>query len=266
MISRAWKSRARRRILTVDRPVRDTTDPLAATAASETAVATVLVIDDEPKIRAVVCDALADEATRCVVATTGREGIDRAVRERPALVVLDLGLPDIEGIEVCRRLREWSSAPIVVLSARHSEDEKAALLDAGADDYVTKPFGTVEFRARVRAHLRRAGMGPVPGADRPLVVGDLTIDGARRIVQRGGQAAHLTPTEWALLSALLRRSGRTVTHQQLFREVWGTAHGDAQQYLRVYVAHLRKKLEADPYVPRHIVTEPGVGYRFEPGA
>ena len=223
---------------------------------------TILVIDDEPKIRTVVCDALADVG-RCLVAGSGREGLAMAADERPDLVVLDLGLPDIDGLDVCRRLREWSSAPIVVLSARHSEEEKVALLDAGADDYVTKPFGTVEFRARVRAQLRRASMPHVAESDEPMQIGDLTIDAARRQVMRDGATVHLTPTEWSLLSALVKHAGKTLTHRQLFTAVWGNSHGDAQQYLRVYVTHLRKKIEVDPYLPRHIVTEPGVGYRFE---
>jgi two-component system KDP operon response regulator KdpE len=226
----------------------------------------VLVIEDEPRIRQVVQHALRDVATDLLEAMSGEEGLRVAVAERPDLIVLDLGLPDMEGIDVCRRLRAWTTAPIVVLSARHSEDEKTALLDAGADDYVTKPFGSAELRARIRAHLRRARMTPVPGGDAPLRVGDLVIDVARRTVTRDGTTVHLTPTEWGLLVALVTNAGKTVTHQQLFRAVWGSAHGDAQQYLRVYVAHLRRKIEIDPYAPRHVVTEPGVGYRFEPEA
>jgi two-component system KDP operon response regulator KdpE len=224
----------------------------------------VLIIEDEPKVRRVVADALRADAPRILEAASGLEGLELAAAERPDLVVLDLGLPDIEGIEVCRRLRTWTSAPIVVLSARHSESEKTALLDAGADDYVTKPFGTDELRARVRAQLRRAGMAPVPGGDQPLVIGTLTIDVARRTARRGTTSVHLTPTEWGLLVALLKHAGRTMTHHQLFHAVWGSSYGDAQQYLRVYIAHLRRKIEADPYAPRLIVTEPGVGYRFEP--
>ena len=223
----------------------------------------VLIIDDEPGIRRVVRDALRGDAVEILEAASGEEGIAMATNARPDLIVLDLGLPDLEGLEVCRRLREWSSSPILVLSARHSEDEKARLLDMGADDYVTKPFGTSEFRARVRAQLRRARMAPVPGGDQPLQLGDLAIDVARRTVTRNGAVVHLTPTEWGLLSTLVTNAGRTMTHQQLFTAVWGSAHGDAQQYLRVYVAHLRRKVEVDPYAPRHIVTEPGVGYRFE---
>ena len=224
---------------------------------------TVLVIDDEPKIRAVVRDALSEDVSHLLEAATGEEGIAVAIAERPDLVVLDLGLPDTDGVDVCRRLRQWSSAPIVVLSARQSEDEKVRLLDAGADDYVTKPFGTVEFCARVRAQLRRARMAPVPGGDEPLRLGDLTIDVARRSVIRDGETKHLSPTEWGLLQTLVTNAGRTMTHQQLFHAVWGPSYGDPQGYLRVYVAHLRRKIERDPYEPRHILTEPGVGYRFE---
>jgi len=224
----------------------------------------VLVIEDEARIRRVVMDALQDDATRVLEASSGNDGLAVAVAERPDLIVLDLGLPDMDGIEVCRRLRAWTTAPILVLSARHSESEKTELLDAGADDYVTKPFGPAELRARVRAQLRRARMPKVPGGDEPLVLGNLVIDVARRTVTRDGNTVHLTPTEWGLLVALVKSAGKTITHQQLFRAVWGSAYGDAQQYLRVYVAHLRRKIEPDPYAPKHIVTEPGVGYRFEP--
>jgi two-component system KDP operon response regulator KdpE len=224
----------------------------------------VLIIEDDAGARGVVRDALRGASLEVSEASSGTEGLALAARERPHLVVLDLGLPDVEGIEVCRRLRAWTAVPILVLSARHSENEKTALLDAGADDYVVKPFGPDELRARVRAHLRRARMTPVPGGDEPMTVGDLVIDVARRTVARGAHVVHLTPTEWGLLNALVTNGGRTMTHRQLFNAVWGSAHGDAQQYLRVYVAHLRRKLESDPYAPRHIVTEPGVGYRFEP--
>jgi two-component system KDP operon response regulator KdpE len=224
----------------------------------------VLVIDDEPGIRRVVRAALRDDVSSVLEARSGNEGLSLAAAERPDLIVLDLGLPDMDGIDVCRRLRAWTTVPILVLSARDSETEKTALLDAGADDYVTKPFGPAELRARVRAQLRRAGMAKLPGGDEPLHVGTLTIDLARRTVTRDGSTVHLTPTEWGLLVALVKSAGKTITHQQLFRAVWGAAHGDAQQYLRVYVAHLRRKIEPDPYEPKYIVTEPGVGYRFEP--
>ena len=223
----------------------------------------ILIIDDEPKIRAVVKEALRGEAERLLEASTAAAAIALAEAERPDMILLDLGLPDLDGVEVCQAIRSWSSAPILVLSARASEEEKARLLDAGADDYITKPFGTVELRARVRAQARRARMEPVPGGDEPLVVGELVIDTARRAVSRQGESVHLTPTEWGLLRALLSHAGRPMTHEQLFRAVWGQSYGDAQSYLRVYVAHLRRKLEVDPYRPRLILTEPGVGYRFD---
>ena len=228
------------------------------------AAGTVLVVEDEPKIRAVVADALAPDIETVLEASSGKDALACAAVRRPDLIVLDLGLPDLDGIEVCRRLRARTVAPIVVLSARHSEQEKTALLDAGADDYITKPFSPAELRARVRAQLRRARMVRTEDDQQPMIVGDLTIDVTRRVVTRNGAGVHLTPTEWGLLSALVANAPRTLTHQQLFRAVWGAAHGDAQQYLRVYVAHLRRKIEADSYAPRHIITEPGVGYRFEP--
>ncbi|HEX8362315.1 MAG TPA: response regulator transcription factor [Longimicrobium sp.] len=224
--------------------------------------ATILVIDDEPQIRAVVRHALADASVRVIEAATGREGIDRAAAERPDLVVLDLGLPDVPGISVCAELRKWSSAPIVVLSARHSEEEKVRLLDMGADDYVTKPFGTAELQARVRAQLRRARSIPRPGAAGPVEVDGLSIDLARRVLTRGGQEIHLTPTEWDLVRAFMAHAGGTMTHEQIFRAVWGRSGSDPQAYLRVHVANLRRKIEADPIRPRLILTEPGVGYRF----
>ena len=222
-----------------------------------------LIIDDEPKIRALLRDALVADGVSVVEASTGAEGIGAALESRPQLIVLDLGLPDMDGVEVCRAVREWSTAPIVVLSARHSEDEKTTLLDAGADDYVTKPFGVPELRARIRAQLRRARMRPVPGGDAPIRVDDLEIDLARKIVRRAGTAVHLTPTEWELLHELVINDGRTLTHRQLFHKVWGQSYGDPQGYLRVYVAHLRRKLEADPYNPRLLLTDAGVGYRFD---
>jgi two-component system, OmpR family, KDP operon response regulator KdpE len=224
--------------------------------------ATILVIDDEPRIRAVVRRALTDDAVRVIEAATGREGIDRAAAERPDLIVLDLGLPDVPGIRVCAEVRKWSAAPIVVLSARHSEHEKVSLLDAGADDYVTKPFGTAELQARVRAQLRRSRGVPRPGGAGPVEVDGLEIDLARRALTRGGEEIHLTPTEWDLLRAFVAHAGGTLTHEQLFRAVWGRSGADPQAYLRVHIANLRRKIEADVIRPRLILTEPGVGYRF----
>jgi two-component system KDP operon response regulator KdpE len=224
----------------------------------------VLVIDDEPQIRRVVRHALERDVARVIEASGGREGIDAAAAERPALIVLDLGLPDMSGIDVCREIRHWSSAPIVVLSARHSDREKVMLLDAGADDYVTKPFSTSEFQARVRAHLRRLRLTPLASTCAPLKVDGLTIDLAKPALLKNGDVMHLTRTEWDVLRALIRHAGRTLTHRQIFTAVWGDSYGDAQQYLRVHIRSLRRKIEQDPVRPRLIVTEPGVGYRFEP--
>ena len=223
---------------------------------------TILVIDDEPQIRRVVRNALAGDQVRVLEAHGGQAGIDLAAAERPDLIVLDLGLPDVAGASVCREIRSWSSAPIVVLSARHSEGEKVAMLDAGADDYVTKPFSTAELQARVRAQLRRARAGALPGGAGPVQADGLAIDPARRTVQRDGREVHLTPTEWDLLRAFVAQAGRTLTHDQIFRAVWGRSPGDPQAYLRVHVANLRRKIERDPVRPVLIVTEPGVGYRF----
>ena len=224
---------------------------------------TLLVVDDELQIRRVVRNALAGDFARVIEAATAAAAIDLAAAERPAFVVLDLGLPDGAGITVCREMRKWLDAPILVLSAGHTDAEKVALLDAGADDYVTKPFSPDELTARVRAHLRRArAIGP-PLPNGTITQGDLTIDLDARMVRRGGLAVHLTPIEWDLLRAMLVVAGRTLTHRQLFVAVWGNASGDAQQYLRVHVAALRRKLEADPVHPRLIHTEPGVGYRLD---
>jgi two-component system KDP operon response regulator KdpE len=227
---------------------------------------TILVIDDEPQIRRVVRHALETEASRVLEAATGRDGIDLAAAERPDLIVLDLGLPDMSGADVCRDVRGWSTAPILVLSARHSDDEKAQLLDLGADDYVTKPFSTRELQARVRAQLRRAALSERrEDVDPRIEAGGMVIDLANRNVSRDGESIHLTPLEWELLRVLATNAGRTMTHRQLFSQVWSRSHGDAQQHLRVHVASLRRKLEREPMRPRVIITEPGVGYRFDAG-
>jgi two-component system KDP operon response regulator KdpE len=236
----------------------------SAPATDNSVPATILIIDDEPQIRRVVRNAFHDAGTKVIEAATGSEGIDRAAAERPALIILDLGLPDIAGVDVCREIRKWSGAPILVLSARHSDEEKVSLLDAGADDYVTKPFSTPELHARVRALLRR-----VPGTTGrgQVVIGDVVLDPGAHTVTRSGKLLHLTRTEWELLRQLMTHAGRVLTHQQLFRSVWtGRSFGDAQQYLRVYVARLRRKLEPDPLRPEYIQTEPGVGYRFATSA
>ena len=222
-----------------------------------------LVIDDEPQVRRVIRNALAQGSTTLLEAATGREGIDLAAARQPDLIILDLGLPDMPGAAVCREIRTWSAVPIVVLSARHADHEKVTLLDLGADDYITKPFSTVEFQARVRANLRRAGRGTNEREHTRVTVGDLVIDLVNRTVERGGAAIHLTPIEWDLLRTLATNTGRTLTHQQLFSQVWNRAHGDAQQNLRVHIANLRRKLERDSVRPQLIITEPGAGYRFE---
>lgn len=223
----------------------------------------ILIVDDEPQIRRAVRHAVELDGGRVLEAGTGKDGLDLAAAEQPDLIVLDLGLPDMAGAQVCREIRKWSVVPIVVLSAWHSDHEKVQLLDAGADDYVTKPFSTVEFRARIRAHLRRASVRQQEDGNGPVEADGLTVDTARRVVTRDGVTIHLTPTEWDLLRAFVLNRGRTLTHQQIFRAVWNRSNGDPQQYLRVHIANLRRKIERDPLRPKLIVTEPGVGYRFE---
>jgi two-component system KDP operon response regulator KdpE len=224
---------------------------------------TVLVIDDEPQIRRVVRNAVAADVGKVVEASTGRAGIDIAAAERPALVILDLGLPDMEGAAVCKAIRSWSTAPIIVLSARGSVQEKADLLDLGADDYIAKPFSTVELQARVRAQLRRARISGAIEEANVIEADGASIDLAKPSVTREGVAVHLTKTEWELLRTLIKNAGRTMTHRQLFHAVWGNSHGDVQQYLRVHVRSIRRKIERDSVRPKLIITEPGVGYRFE---
>jgi two-component system, OmpR family, KDP operon response regulator KdpE len=226
---------------------------------------TALVVDDEPQIRRVVANSLRGLVGRVVEAATGGDAIDLAAAERPVLIILDLGLPDMQGVDVCTEVRSWSDVPIIVLSARHSDSEKVRLLDAGADDYITKPFSPAEFQARVRAHLRRIAARTAPASDETMNIQGLVIDVARRTVVRDGSPIHLTPTEWDLLRLFVRYAGRTLTHQQIFREVWRGGAGDAHSYLRVHIANLRRKVERDPIRPRLIITEPSVGYRFESG-
>jgi two-component system, OmpR family, KDP operon response regulator KdpE len=222
----------------------------------------ILVIEDDPAIAAVVADALRRTARLVRRAATAAEGL-AAVRENPPeLIVLDLGLPDLDGLVVCRSLREETRAPIVVLSARHGERDTVQLLNAGADDYITKPFSTPELVARVQAQLRRAQCYRT-SAPETIHLGDLVVDLDRRVAVRGGRELGLTPVEWHLLRVLVINAGRTLTHQQLFHAVWGNVFGDAQQNLRVHITHLRRKVELVPTAPSIIVTEPGVGYRCE---
>jgi two-component system KDP operon response regulator KdpE len=222
---------------------------------------TALVIDDESQIRRAVSHALAEDFGRVVQAATGAEGLRLVTLDHPSLIVLDLGLPDMSGIAVCTEVRKSSDAMILVLSARHADREKATLLDAGADDYVTKPFSTLELKARVRALLRRARSHRATGTT--IRQGELAMDLEGRTLVRDGALVHLTPTEWELVRVLMTNAGKTMTHRQLFAAVWpGRQYGDAQQYLRVHVANVRRKIESNPLDPRYIFTEPGVGYRF----
>ncbi|ANH93923.1 MULTISPECIES: response regulator [Streptomyces] len=224
----------------------------------------VLVVDDEPQIvRALVIN-LKARKYEVDAAPDGRTALDLAASRHPDVVVLDLGLPDMDGVEVIRGLRGWTRVPILVLSARHSSDEKVEALDAGADDYVTKPFGMDELLARLRAAVRRAE--PVGGGEDDVTTvetAQFTVDLAAKKVNRGGKDVRLTPTEWHLLEVLVRNTGRLVSQKQLLQEVWGPSYGTETNYLRVYMAQLRRKLEADPSHPAHFLTEPGMGYRFE---
>jgi two-component system KDP operon response regulator KdpE len=222
--------------------------------------ATVLVVEDEPDIRAFLRSSLGAEGYRVVEAAAGERGAIDAGTHKPDLAIVDLGLPDIDGVEVIRRIRAWSPMPILVLSARAQERAKVEALDAGADDYVTKPFGVGELLARVRVALRHATR-PVTGKE-SLVLGDVVVDFGKRRAAKGGAEIHLTPIEFRLLACLAKHLGMVVTHRQLLREVWGPSHAEHTHYLRVYMKQLRDKLEADPVRPRHLLTETGVGYRM----
>jgi two-component system, OmpR family, KDP operon response regulator KdpE len=224
----------------------------------------VLIIDDEPQIRRAVRDALRDVTARVDEAANGMAGVEAATTGHPDLVLLDLGLPDMAGVDVCREIRQRSAVPIIVLSARHSEHEKVDLLNAGADDYVTKPFSVLELAARARAQIRRAKtLAAATGSLAPVTIGGLLIDSVTRKVSRNGTQLHLTPIEWQILATLIASAGRTLTHQQIFDAVWGRQFGSPQQYLRVHITNLRRKIEIDPAAPQIIITEPGVGYRAE---
>ena len=223
-----------------------------------------VVIEDEPQIRRFVRAALEGEGWQVHEAASLQRGLAEAGTRKPDLLVLDLGLPDGDGLELIRDVRGWSAVPIIVLSARIDEADKIAALDAGADDYLTKPFGTGELLARVRANLRRprraAGEEPEP----QFRFGEVELDRTARLVRRAGVEVHLTPIEYRLLSVLAAHAGRVLTHRQLLREVWGPSHTDQSHYLRIYMGHLRQKLEADPAQPRHLLTETAVGYRLLP--
>ena len=224
----------------------------------------VLVVDDELQIRRTLAINLRARGYQVDLAATGEEALKAVADQQPDVVVLDLGLPDMDGVEVIRGLRGWTRVPILVLSTRHSSDEKVEALDASADDYVTKPFGMDELLARLRASVRRAEPVAGGGEDDVLVETDgFTVDLAAKKVNRAGKDVRLTPTEWHLLEVLVRNTGRLVSQKQLLQEVWGPSYGTETNYLRVYMAQLRRKLEADPSHPKHFITEPGMGYRFE---
>jgi two-component system KDP operon response regulator KdpE len=222
--------------------------------------ARVLVVDDEPQIRRFLRTSLGAHGYTILEAANGREALLGATDQRPDVIILDLGLPDLDGMEVIRRVREWSKVPIIVLSVRGREQDKIAALDAGADDYVTKPFGMGELMARIRAALR--GRLAEQTAEPVFRSGGLVVDLARRLVSVDGREVKLTPNEYELLRVLVTHAGKVVTHQFLLREVWGPADLDQTHYVRVYIGQLRQKLETDSSQPRHILTEPGVGYRL----
>lgn len=219
----------------------------------------ILVVDDEPQIQRFLRPSLSAAGYEVVLAGTGREALKLAATASPDAVVLDLGLPDMDGKEVIAGLRSWSKVPIIVLSARDREAEKIAALDLGADDYVNKPFGIGELTARLRAALRHAAKMPSPSQVR---AGSVLVDIAAHRVTRGGETVRLTPKEFELLVLLVRNAGRVVTHRQLLMSVWGPAHGEDLQYLRVFIGQLRQKLESEPDQPKLILTEPGIGYRL----
>jgi two-component system, OmpR family, KDP operon response regulator KdpE len=220
----------------------------------------VLVVDDEPQIRRALAINLRARGYDVELAEDGRAALDVAARSHPDVVVLDLGLPELDGVDVIKGLRGWSRVPIIVLSVRDAESDKVAALDAGADDYVTKPFGMDELLARLRAALRRAA----PAEEEATVeTADFAIDLAAKRVTREGAEIRLTPTEWHLVEVLVRNRGRLVTQRQLLQEVWGPEYGEETNYLRVYMAQVRRKLEPEPSQPRYFITEPGMGYRFE---
>ena len=220
-----------------------------------------VLVEDDSQIRRFVRMALEDEHWQVFEATTVRQGLAACAASQPNLVIADLGLPDGDGVELIRELRAWSSVPILVLSARTSEQQKVEALDAGADDYLTKPFSVAELLARVRAHVRRAAKADV-GIAAQYCFADIVVDLGARTVERTGESVHLTPIEYRLLTTLITNAGRVVTQRQLLTDVWGPGYVDRSHYLRIHMGHLRHKLEADPAQPKHLLTELGVGYRL----
>ncbi|WP_410580098.1 response regulator [Amycolatopsis sp. lyj-108] len=231
--------------------------------SADTASATVLVVDDEPQIVRALRINLSARGYKVITAHDGTAALKAVAETKPDVVVLDLGLPDLDGTEVIAGLRGWTTVPIIVLSARGDSADKVEALDAGADDYVTKPFGMDELLARLRAAVRRSASSGVDGADAVVDTGSFRIDLAAKKVRRDGKEVHLTKTEWGVLELLVRNRGRLVAQKQLLHEVWGPTYETESHYLRVYLAQLRRKLEPEPSRPRHLLTEPGMGYRFE---
>lgn len=223
---------------------------------------TILCIEDEAQIRRFLRASLATQGYRLIEAASGRQGLAEAATRSPDAIILDLGLPDMDGLEVTRRIREVSKTPIIVLSARGQERDKVDALDAGADDYLTKPFSVAELLARIRVALRHSGGAPTASEDGPIEIGKLSVDLARHRVMVGDREVKLTPTEFKLLFELARHSGKVLTHQHLLREVWGEAYLQQAHYLRIYMGQLRRKIERDPARPEYLQTEPGVGYRL----
>ena len=221
----------------------------------------ILVIDDEPQIQRAIRTILTEKGFRVTTARNGNEGLTLAAANEPDIIILDLGLPDMDGVEVCTRLREWTQCPIIILSVRDGERDKVAALDKGADDYLTKPFGIEELLARVRVAMRHAA-GRQGTQSKQVKAGQIMIDLAWHIVKRGDDEIKLTGTEYKLLSYLAGNHGRVLTHQSILSHVWGPADANHTEYLRVYMRQLRKKLEVDPERPQYILTEPGIGYRF----
>ncbi len=223
----------------------------------------ILLIEDEPQMRRFLRVTFQSQGYRLIEASSGEEGLVAGTTRNPDVVLLDLGLPDMDGIEVTKRFREWSEVPIIVISAREQEEDKVKALDAGADDYVTKPFGAGELLARIRVALRHKILLSAGQQDPLFVADDLKVDLASRQVFIKDEEIHLTPIEYRLLAVLIRHAGKVVTHTQLLKEVWGPVYTDQQQYLHVYMAQLRKKLESEPARPRLLINEPGVGYRLK---
>lgn len=226
---------------------------------------TILLIEDEPQMRRFLRATLTSHGYGFLEALTGQEGITQVTTRNPDLVLLDLGLPDLDGLEITRRLREWTQVPIIVISARGQEQDKVAALDGGADDYLTKPFDVGELLARIRVALRHAGRSAQDREPSSFAVGELRVDIAHRRVFVGKREVHLTPIEYKLLTLLIQHAGKVLTHHQLLEKVWGAAYSSQTHYLRVYMGQLRRKLEPEPARPRYLITEPGVGYRLKIG-